>query len=468
MARALTARQRAIMAVFANRDRRLRVVELYDRPPCAGRLGVARIAVVRGVESLIVLPGLRAYAAECAAVATHTIAREGAVIHAGRFPTRQNVARAALRGGRNVRGRVLAERKRVVVALIARRDRRLGMIECDDRLPLARRLGVTSVAGVAGLQSLVVFAGLRAHARECAAMAAHTIAGERAVINRRRFPHGLRVARRTLRRGRQVRGGIFSLCQRAVVALVARRDRRLRMIKRHDRLPLRGRLRVTGVAVVGGREPLVVFAALAANAGDRATVTADTIANERGVVHRCRGPRALRMTRGTLRGGRQVRGSFAFRQRIVVALIARGNHGLRVIELDDRLPLRGELAVARLALVRGAQSLIVLSALAAGVHTVMTSHATVDDIGVINGRAGPCARGMACTTIQRRGHVAGALPGRQHAVVALPAHRDRRLRVVERQRGLPFAGRFRMTRVAGVRRLQSRVVFPGFRADARE
>lgn len=115
------------------------------------------------------------------------------------------------------------------------------------------------------------------------------------------------------------------------------------------------------VAIVCGRQSLVVFAAFTADTAHRAAMARHAIANERGVIHRRRGPRYLRMADRTLFGRRQVRGALAARQHVVMAGVARSDRCLRVIETHNRRPVGRRLGMACIAVIRRGQALLVLS-----------------------------------------------------------------------------------------------------------
>ncbi len=94
--------------------------------------------------------GLHAHVRECAAVAAGAISNKGGVINSSRSPRGLRMTGTALCRSRYVRCRILTRRQCTVVALVARGNAGLRMIERCDRLPLARRLGMASIASIAG------------------------------------------------------------------------------------------------------------------------------------------------------------------------------------------------------------------------------------------------------------------------------------------------------------------------------
>ena len=108
-----------------------------------------------------------------------------------------------------------------------------------------------------------------------------------------------------------------------------------------------------------------------------------------------RGDRRMVDIRGLPRGRYMAR--FApLRRRNMVDALSAGEHAvvtrraafgrLCVIESDDRLPFRRELAMARLASIAGHQPLIMFSTLAARVGAIVAREATIENIRVIDGR----------------------------------------------------------------------------------
>ena len=127
-------------------------------------------------------------------MASYAVTNKRTVINGSRFPAAEDVAGTALCRGGHVRGWILARCQHIVVALVAGGNRRLGVIERDNRLPLARRLAVARIAGIAGRQSLQMLSGLARYAGERAVVTGLTISHKRGVIDVGRFPADLRMA----------------------------------------------------------------------------------------------------------------------------------------------------------------------------------------------------------------------------------------------------------------------------------
>ncbi len=132
------------------------------------------------------------------------------------------------------------------------------------------------------------------------------------------------------------------LAAQAVTARRVARPEYLRVINDLDLRPGRGRHQVAGVAYI--------------RRANRDMSRRQTVATRRGagsqhfgVVHGERIPRRRGVARATVVGGTDMRRALATRKRTVVARRTNRDRGLQVVECQDRLPSRGELAVACIA-----------------------------------------------------------------------------------------------------------------------
>ncbi len=172
----------------------LRVIKRQRRLPLRGRFVVACLAQVAGVEALTVLPGFAADVEIRARVAAHAIRGDGCVVHRRRLPRRRGVAHATVLRGRDV-VLALAARQRAVVTVRTQLGG-LRVIEGQRRLPLLRKLVMARLAGVAGVETDLVFPGFAAGVG--AVVTTNAVVHDVGVIDRRGQPRGRAVAQPTV------------------------------------------------------------------------------------------------------------------------------------------------------------------------------------------------------------------------------------------------------------------------------
>ena len=120
-----------------------------------------------------------------------------------------------------------------------------------------------------------------------------------------------------------------------------------------------------------------------ADVGKPANMAAGAVAGVASVVDRCGFPACHGVAGIAGLGGRHMsRRALTRRQGAVVAGCAHRDAGLGVVEFATGLPLQREFIMAKLALIRSAQTLQMVTTQTTGYDTVVTGHATVYDIRV--------------------------------------------------------------------------------------
>lgn len=191
------------------------------------------------------------------------------VVHRERIPRRCRMAGAAV-VGRSDMGAALAPRENAVVASRAQRDRRLQMVEGQNRRPTRRELVMAGVTQVTGEQSLVVLAALahRAHIRS--GVAGDAVTREGGVADIHLIPRRSHMAGVAACRGWNVRCRFAGTRETGAVAIRARQSR-LGVVERRNWCPTLRRLVVAALAQVARGQANVVFSGFAAR---RAAVVA--------------------------------------------------------------------------------------------------------------------------------------------------------------------------------------------------
>ena len=219
----------------------------------------------------------------------------------------------------------------------------------------------------------------------------------------------------------------FTLCDDAVMAGRTNLDAGLCVVKFEYRRPLAGRLVMTGVAHVAGRQARQMFALHDADVGKAGCAVATcAIAAKAGVVNRRRLPARYRVTGITGLGGRHVGGrALARRERAVVAGRAHRDAGFGVVEFGDRLPHVREGLMAFLAEVAGDQSGSVFASgsLTADFDAVMASDTSARNARMVNCRAQPLVGFVAKAAVFSRDNMGGrlALLGKRTRIVMTAA-----------------------------------------------